>query len=117
MFSGSGRIGGTVFRGQFETDPRLAADTAWIELLGERIELAAPPAVTETRAEPLPGQDRRHRTCHHPRAGHIPAAVTASLPHHQRSESCQHASQPTRLLSRACVAADQYPARPERLAA
>ncbi|HET9973184.1 MAG TPA: hypothetical protein VFQ68_33475 [Streptosporangiaceae bacterium] len=57
MFSGSGRIGGTVFRGQFETDPRLAADTAWIELLGERIELAAPPAVTETWAEPLPGQD------------------------------------------------------------
>lgn len=57
VFSGSGRIGGTVFRGQFETDPRLAADTAWIELLGERIELAAPPAVTQTRAEPLPGQD------------------------------------------------------------
>ncbi|HEX5303291.1 MAG TPA: hypothetical protein VFW50_40505 [Streptosporangiaceae bacterium] len=57
VFSGSGRIGGAVFRGQFETDPRLAADTAWIELLGERIELTAPPAVTETWAEPLPGQD------------------------------------------------------------
>ncbi|HEU5388535.1 MAG TPA: hypothetical protein VFV73_21770 [Streptosporangiaceae bacterium] len=57
VFSGSGRIGGTVFRGQFETDPRLAADTAWIELLGERIELAAPPAVAETWTEPLPEQD------------------------------------------------------------
>ena len=57
VFSGSGRIGGTVFRGRFETDPRLAADTTWIELLGERIELAAPPAVTETWVEPLPEQD------------------------------------------------------------
>jgi hypothetical protein len=57
VFSGSGRIGGTVWRGQYETDPQLAADTAWIELLGERMELAAPPAVIQTWAEPLPEQD------------------------------------------------------------
>ncbi len=33
VFFGSGRIGGSVWHGQYETHPRLAADTAWIELL------------------------------------------------------------------------------------
>lgn len=57
MFSGSGRIGGSVWHGQYETHPRLAADTAWIEVLGERLELTAEPAVIQTWTEPLPEQD------------------------------------------------------------
>jgi len=57
VFSGSGRIGGSVWHGQYETHPQLAADAAWIELLGERLELAAKPAVIQTRTEPLPEQD------------------------------------------------------------
>jgi hypothetical protein len=56
-FSGSGRIGGSVWHGQYETHPRLAADTEWIELLGERLELAAKPADIRTWTEPLPEQD------------------------------------------------------------
>jgi hypothetical protein len=56
-FSGSGRIGDPDWQGEYETHPRLAADAAWIELLGERLELAAPPAVIRTWAEPLPEQD------------------------------------------------------------
>ncbi|MGD0245263.1 MAG: hypothetical protein ABSB59_33755 [Streptosporangiaceae bacterium] len=57
VFSGGGRIGSPVWHGQYETSPRLAADTAWIELLGERVEVTAPPAVIQTWAEPLPEQD------------------------------------------------------------
>jgi hypothetical protein len=57
VFSGGGRIGGTVWHGQYETRPRLAADAEWIELLGERVELTARPAVIQPWAEPLPEQD------------------------------------------------------------
>jgi hypothetical protein len=57
VFSGSGLIGGSVWHGQYETHPQLAADTAWIELLGERLDLAAEPAVIQTWTEPLPEQD------------------------------------------------------------
>ncbi len=54
-FSGGGD--GTVWRGEFEIRPPLAPETAWIELLGEWVELPAPPAGTaEVRVEPR--QDR-----------------------------------------------------------
>ena len=56
-FSGGGRIGDWVWHGQYEVHPQLAADTAWIELLGERVELTARPAGIQTWAEPLPAQD------------------------------------------------------------
>ena len=56
-FSGGGRIGDWVWHGQYEVRPQLAAETAWIELLGERVELTARPAGIQTWAEPLPAQD------------------------------------------------------------
>ena len=56
-FSGSARIGDPVWYGQYEVRPQLAAETAWIELLGERVELTAWPAGIQTWAEPLPAQD------------------------------------------------------------
>jgi hypothetical protein len=43
--------------GEYEVRPPLAAGTAWIELLGERVELTARPAGIQTRVEPLPAQD------------------------------------------------------------
>jgi hypothetical protein len=43
--------------GQYEVHPQLAAETAWIELLGERVELTARPAGIQTWVEPLPAQD------------------------------------------------------------
>ena len=57
VFSGGGRIGGTVWHGEYEIRPRLAADAEWIELLGERVALTARPAVIQPWAEPLPEQD------------------------------------------------------------
>ena len=56
-FSGGGRIGSSIWHGQYEVRPLLAVDAAWIELLGERVELTAKPAAIETWAEPLPAQD------------------------------------------------------------
>jgi hypothetical protein len=56
-FSGGGRIGGSIWHGQYEVRPLLAVDAAWIELLGERVELTDKPARIETWAEPLPAQD------------------------------------------------------------
>jgi hypothetical protein len=56
-FSGSARIGDRGWHGQYEVHPQLAAETAWIELLGERVELTAQPAGTQTWVEPLPAQD------------------------------------------------------------
>ena len=56
-FSGSARIGDSIWHGQYEVRPRLAAQTAWIELLGERVELTARPAGVQTWVEPLPAQD------------------------------------------------------------
>lgn len=56
-FSGSARIGGPIWHGQYEVHPQLVAETAWIELLGERVELTAQPAGIETWVEPLPAQD------------------------------------------------------------
>ena len=49
-FSGGARIGDPNWQGQYEVRPRLAAETAWIELLGERVELTAQPARTRPRA-------------------------------------------------------------------
>jgi hypothetical protein len=49
-FSGGARIGDPNWQGQYEVRPRLAAKTAWIELLGERVELTAQPARTRPRA-------------------------------------------------------------------
>jgi hypothetical protein len=44
--------------GEFEASPGLAEETAWIEVLGERIELpAAPASPAEAWVEPLGGQD------------------------------------------------------------
>jgi hypothetical protein len=56
-FSGSARIGDVTWYGQYEVHPPLAAETAWIELLGERVELTAQPAGIQTWAEPLRAQD------------------------------------------------------------
>ena len=56
-FSGGARIGDPNWQGQYEVRPRLAAETAWIELLGERLELTAQPAAVQTWVEPLPAQD------------------------------------------------------------
>jgi hypothetical protein len=44
--------------GEFEASPGLAEETAWIEVLGERVELpAAPSSPAEAWIEPLGGQD------------------------------------------------------------
>jgi hypothetical protein len=44
--------------GEFEASPGLAEETAWIEVLGERVELpAAPASPAEAWVEPLSGQD------------------------------------------------------------
>jgi hypothetical protein len=56
-FSGAARIGDRSWHGQYEVHPRLAAEAAWIELLGERVELTARPAGIQTWVEPLPAQD------------------------------------------------------------
>jgi hypothetical protein len=45
--------------GEFEASPGLAEETAWIEVLGQRVELpAAPSSPAEAWVEPLDGQDR-----------------------------------------------------------
>lgn len=55
-FSGSGSDSG--WRGQFDARPPLAVDTAWIELLGERIDMPGPPGRgAEVRIEPRPDGD------------------------------------------------------------
>jgi hypothetical protein len=55
--SGSGND--SEWDGEFETNPGLAQDTAWIEVAGERVELPAGPApAPSVRVEPLTAQDR-----------------------------------------------------------
>lgn len=56
-FSGGSRRGDPAWHGQYHVRPPLAADAAWIELLGERVELTAAPAGIQTWAQPLPAQD------------------------------------------------------------
>jgi hypothetical protein len=57
QFSGAIHRGEQVWHGRYQVYPALAADTAWIELLGERVELTGEPAGVEVRTEPLPAQD------------------------------------------------------------
>jgi hypothetical protein len=60
-FAGGGGEG-TEWRGRFEADSPLATETAWIEVLGERVELAGDPgAGIEVWAEPLAEQDPARR--------------------------------------------------------
>ena len=56
-FSGESRHGDPTWRGQYQVRPLLAADAAWIELFGERVELTGTPAGIEVQAEPMPAQD------------------------------------------------------------
>jgi hypothetical protein len=60
-FSGGLRHGDLDWHGQYEARPPLAADTPWIELLGEQIQLTAEPVSVRAWAEPLPAQDRAVR--------------------------------------------------------
>jgi hypothetical protein len=66
-FFGEQRRGDPAWRGQYEVHPQLAPDTAWIELLGQHIELTGEPAGVQVWTEPLPAQsgsallDLRHR--------------------------------------------------------
>ncbi len=61
-FFGSSRHGDPAWHGEYEIHPALAADTGWIELLGERVELISAPAGIRAWIEPLPAQDpaKRH---------------------------------------------------------
>jgi len=56
-FSGGFRRGDLDWHGRYEARPPLAADTPWIELLGERVPLTAQPPASRAWAEPLPQQD------------------------------------------------------------
>jgi hypothetical protein len=56
-FSGGLRHGDLDWHGQYEARPPLAADTPWIELLGEQVQLTAKPVSVRAWAEPLPAQD------------------------------------------------------------
>jgi hypothetical protein len=59
-FSGGG--GDDEWRGRFEASPPLAPDTAWVEVLGERIELpSAPSAGVQVRVKPRADADPAHR--------------------------------------------------------
>ena len=54
-FSGGGSD--TEWEGQFTADQPLAADTAWVEIEGERVELVDRPLDVEVRVEPLEEAD------------------------------------------------------------
>jgi hypothetical protein len=56
-FSGGFRHGELDWHGQYEARPPLAADTPWIGLLGEQVQLTAEPVSVRAWAEPLPAQD------------------------------------------------------------
>ena len=56
-FSGGFRRGELDWHGQYEARPPLAADTPWIELLGEQVLLTAEPVSSRAWTEPLPVQD------------------------------------------------------------
>ena len=56
-FSGGFRHGELDWHGQYEARPPLAADTPWIELLGEQVQLTAEPVSSRAWTEPLPVQD------------------------------------------------------------
>jgi len=56
-FSGGFRHGELDWHGQYEARPPLAADTPWIELLGEQVQLTAEPVSIQAWTEPLHPQD------------------------------------------------------------
>jgi hypothetical protein len=56
-FSGGFRHGELDWHGHYEARPPLAADTPWIGLLGEQVQLTAEPVSMQAWAEPLPAQD------------------------------------------------------------
>lgn len=56
-FSGGFRHGELDWHGHYQACPPLAADTPWIELLGEQVQLTAEPASIRAWTEPLPVQD------------------------------------------------------------
>ena len=56
-FSGGFRHGELDWHGQYEARPPLAADTPWIGVLGEQVQLTAEPVSSRAWAEPLPVQD------------------------------------------------------------
>ena len=56
-FSGGFRHGELDWHGHYEARPPLAADTPWIGLLGEQVQLTAEPVSSRAWAEPLPAQD------------------------------------------------------------
>ena len=56
-FSGGFRHGDLDWNGYYEARPPLAADTPWIKLLGEQVQLTAEPVSIPAWAEPLPAQD------------------------------------------------------------
>jgi hypothetical protein len=60
-FSGGFRHGELDWHGHYEARPPLAADTPWIELLGEQVQLTAEPTSIRAWAEPLPAQDAATR--------------------------------------------------------
>lgn len=59
-FAGNRTADDPTWRGSFEAPP-LPPETAWISLLGERVELNRTPTPTQSWAEPLPWQDPAHR--------------------------------------------------------
>ena len=56
-FSGGHRQGELDWQGHYQVRPPLAADTPWIELLGEQVQLTAEPVSSRAWTEPLPAQD------------------------------------------------------------
>jgi hypothetical protein len=56
-FSGESRHGDPAWSGQYQVRPLLAADAAWIELFGKRVELTGTPAGIVVWGEPMPAQD------------------------------------------------------------
>ena len=56
-FAGGLRRGELDWHGHYEARPPLAADTPWIGLLGEQVQLTAGPVSVRAWAEPLPVQD------------------------------------------------------------
>jgi hypothetical protein len=66
-FSGGGSD--KTWQGRFRTDRPLARDTAWIEVLGERVELGSGVRPAEVRVEPTPEQSPAIRHLWHRVAG------------------------------------------------
>jgi hypothetical protein len=80
-FSGGGSD--TAWHGEFQAQPPLAPETAWIDVYGERIALPGPtPGRAEVRVEPCPDQD--------PARGYLRARL-ASLAESQSADAMETA--------------------------